>query len=461
MPQTALTPVTCPSCRRPFTAQLEQIFDVGQDPQAKARLLSGRFNLVTCPHCGFRGTMAVPIVYHDPTKELLLVYIPMELNLREAERQRLIGDLTNRILTALPPEQRKSYLLQPRQSLSLQGLIESVLQAEGVTPEMLAEQKAQLQLVTRLLQSAASDEASFAAMVRENDDKFNYTFFELLTASAEAAEAEGRPNAAAQLRALRERLLPLTTFGKQVQQQQAAIEKLEQAIQEAGGLTADLLLDQLLAAQDDTILQALVAASRPALDYSFFLALADRVDQAEAAGQAAEAARLKARRERILTLVEALDQQSRAVLEDAAGTLREILNSPDPRQAVRAHLGELDDAFMAVLEANLRAAESAGQTEAMRRLEEIGDLVMQELQAIAPPEIQLTNALLAAPDEAATRRILDEHRREITPQFVAFIGQLAESLRRSGRIETANRLQQLQSLLTAEGYPAGTHAPAP
>lgn len=440
MQQAVLTPVTCPNCRRPFNARLEQILDVGQDPQAKARLLNGRFNLATCPHCGFRGALTAPLVYHDPQKELLLVYMPIELNLREVDRQRLIGDLTNRILSALPPERRKSYLLQPKQFINLQSLIEAVLQAEGITPEMLAEEKARLDLAQQLLQA---DDAGFATLVREHQDKLDYAFFELLMVSAEAAQAEGRANAAAQLYALRERLLPLTAFGQQVAAQQAAIAKLEQAAQEAGGLTQEMLLEHIIAAQDDAVLQALVTVGRPAINYNFYLLLAGRIDQAKAAGQLEEAQRLEALRERILELVEALDQRSRAAFQEAANTLRHILSSPDPRQAVREHLAELDDVFMAVLSANLEAAEALGRTDLVRRLEEIGNLVLQEIQSIAPPEVQLVNALLAAPDDAAARRILDERRAQVTPRFQEFVAGLVQGLRQDGQEDAAGRLERV------------------
>jgi ribosomal protein S27E len=68
----AVTRVNCPVCKQQITADIDQLFDVAQDPTAKQRLLSGTFNLVRCPHCGYEGPITTPIVYHDPDKELLL-----------------------------------------------------------------------------------------------------------------------------------------------------------------------------------------------------------------------------------------------------------------------------------------------------------------------------------------------------------------------------------------------------
>ena len=72
------TRINCPNCRQPVTADIDQLFDVNIDPAAKQRLLSGAFNIIQCPHCGFQGQAATPIVYHDPEKELLLTYVPPE-----------------------------------------------------------------------------------------------------------------------------------------------------------------------------------------------------------------------------------------------------------------------------------------------------------------------------------------------------------------------------------------------
>ncbi|MER3457846.1 MAG: hypothetical protein C4309_03685, partial [Chloroflexota bacterium] len=107
-----------------------------------------------------------------------------------------------------------------------------------------------------------------------------------------------------------------TAFGQQISAQQAALGKLEKAAQEAGGLTQEMLLEHLIAAQDDdAVLQALVTVGRPAINYNFYLLLAGRIDQAKSAGQLEEARGLEALRERILQITEALDQRSRAAFQ--------------------------------------------------------------------------------------------------------------------------------------------------
>src|SRR5574341_2217194 len=130
------TRINCPNCRQPIVADIEQLFDVGEDPAAKQRLLSGTTNVVRCPHCGFQGNLATPLVYHDPDKELLLTFFPPEVNLPRDEQERLIGASINQVVNRLPQEKRKGYLLRPQAMLTLQGMIERILEADGITREI-------------------------------------------------------------------------------------------------------------------------------------------------------------------------------------------------------------------------------------------------------------------------------------------------------------------------------------
>ncbi len=129
--------ITCPNCRQPFVADVEQLFDVGADPEAKQRFLSGNVNVATCPNCGYQVPLTMPIVYHDPEKELLLTYFPPELRLSVNEQERMVGPLITQTVNHLPPEKRKAYLFRPQTMLTLQSMIEKVLEGEGITKEMM------------------------------------------------------------------------------------------------------------------------------------------------------------------------------------------------------------------------------------------------------------------------------------------------------------------------------------
>ena len=151
------TRINCPNCRQPIVADVQQLFDIGEDPSAKAKLLSGAVNFVQCPNCGYQGSLATPIVYHDPQKELLLTFVPPELGLPRDEQERLLGQLINQSVNRLKPEQRKAYLLQPQAHLTMQGLIERILEADGITREMLQSQQQKLAFLQRLLTASDTD----------------------------------------------------------------------------------------------------------------------------------------------------------------------------------------------------------------------------------------------------------------------------------------------------------------
>jgi len=140
------TQVSCPNCRQPVMADVEKLFDLHLDPSAKQRLLSGAFNIIQCQLCGYQGALATPIVYHDPEKELLLTFVPPELNLPRDEQERAIGGLINRVVDNLAQEKRKGYLFNPQATLTMQGLLERILEADGITREMLEAQQQRLRV---------------------------------------------------------------------------------------------------------------------------------------------------------------------------------------------------------------------------------------------------------------------------------------------------------------------------
>ena len=98
---------------------MERVIDVSKDPSTKARLLQGRTNVAACPSCGATGRLNAPFAYHDPHKQLLLVFAPAELGVKEQDRQKVIGELTKAVMDSLPAEQRKSYLFQPQMFLTI------------------------------------------------------------------------------------------------------------------------------------------------------------------------------------------------------------------------------------------------------------------------------------------------------------------------------------------------------
>src|SRR5450432_1353857 len=439
------TQLTCPNCRQPFSAILEQVIDVGRDPQAKARLLAGRTNLVTCPHCGYQSMLSTPLVYHDPAKELLLVYIPMELNLPRAEQERLIGSLSNSIMSSLPQEQRKGYLLTPKSMLSMQGMVELILEGDGVTKEMLEAQRAKMRLVETFLQT---DPANLPDLVTQHDAEIDQEFFAIIGATMESALGGGRRDLAEQMNALQERLLELSTTGqelvKRAAEQEARIQEVSAALAGLGEkATYDDLVDlvfQLANEGGDETLQVLVGLARPQLEYQFFQTLTARIDAAEGGDKEA----MTAIRDRLLELTKLVDQQQNLVLREAADTLKAIANSLDLDAAIRERIELLDDTFLAVLSANIQAAEEAKEVQAAAHLKDIFERVVTLLRQSAPPAIQFINEVMQQKNLDDARAAIASRAAEFGPELVQWIDMLGQDLAQRGNNPALERLIALR-----------------
>jgi hypothetical protein len=429
--------LTCPVCGAPIQAEMYNLVDVGVEPELKGKLLRGRINVARCSNCGSEGVIAAPILYHDASKELLLAFIPAETQLNDQEQQRIIGNLTNVVMSYLPPEERKGYLLVPKVLLSYQGLLETILQAEGITPEIMATQRARMELLDRLWQ-AMPNEADLRAKVAEVDAQLDFEFFAVLGAYIEAARQDGQEDRARALEGLRERLLELSTYGRQL-----AAQMLSQPA-DRPPLSPEELLAKILGASSEEELKGLVAWYRSAVDYRFFQLLTERMEAAEREGQAEQAGRLRELRERLLQVTDQLDQEAEAALKHATELLRQLLDAEDAEAMVRQRLGEYDDAFFIVLGANLQAAQAAGREDAHQRLQELGNLVLQVAQEKLPPPVRLIRLLLAAPDDAAVPELLQENESAVDEHLVALMRDLAGEVEEE---ETASRLRQLAGLV--------------
>jgi hypothetical protein len=438
------TTVACPNCRTPVQATIEQLFDVGHDPSAKQRFLSGRFNFIQCPNCGYQGQVAGVIMYHDPDKEILMSFVPMELGLPQPEQERLIGRLMNEVINKLPQEKRKGYLLSPKQAFTMQGLMERVLEADGITKEMLDAQRAKVQLLQSIL---TAPEEQWPELIRQHDAEIDTQLLQLLAASAEA-NAEGGNRAGVQkMAALQAALLQHSSLGGRVRERQQKLEAVARELQELGDkLTPDKLLALVTATDDEDRLAAYVSFARPGMDYAFFEALTRRVDRAASP----EKERLAGIRDRLLALTQEADKATQAQMAEATELLRSLLEAPDLNQAVRDNLEQFDNTFLAVLSINLEAAERARRPDVVERLMRVNDAIEALMREAAPPEVKWINELLQLDDDIKAESVLLARREEITQELVDTMTAVGQSLRQQGQEALAERLDKLQGVAVGE-----------
>ncbi len=424
--------VTCPKCGAKYVAQVKSVIDVGQEPSLKSALLRGRLNSVRCPSCGAVGTISVPLLYHDPQTELLLLLFPPQLNLNLEDRERLTGSLVNALMSTLPADARKGYFFNPRTVLTMQSLIEEVLKADGLTDEMIQRQRNRGRILQDLLR-ALDDPEQLQSLIEVNKEYIDYSFFLTLSAAAEDSAASGQNELSERLLKLREMLL----------------ENLSITLPEPLSLETPRaeVLDRILQIDDEASRRAFLVYNRPLLDYGFFQELTGRIEQASP--ERGES--LRSLRTELLELTQQLDKEALAVQQAKIRLLQDILDSPDPAQALHERKHEVDVLFLGVLTAAMRAAEESQSEEELQHLQSLSDAALSILQEDLPPELRLVNDLLAAEYPEGTEKVLRQRRDEWSADLLKMLDDLAEDLEAQERPEAAQRLsdihRQAQALL--------------
>ncbi|MDD5369436.1 MAG: CpXC domain-containing protein [Anaerolineaceae bacterium] len=401
----------CPRCKQPITAEINQLFDVNLDPEAKQRLLSGSFNIARCPNCGFEGPISSPIVYHDPNKELLLTYFPPDLGLPVNEQERMIGPLIRQAVDRLPNEKRKGYLLRPQSMLTMQTMIERILEADGITKDMIQAQQQRLSLLQRLMAAAPDTRLE---MVNQEGEFMDESFFALLSRLIEASLASNDEKSANQLMEVQNQVLPLTPVGKRLQRQaeetQAAAKSLQEASQK--GLTRESLLTLIIAAPNEDRLQALVGMARGGIDYQFFQLLTERIDRAK--GE--EKKKLGTLREQLTQITQQIDAEVKIQVDGARKLIEALVKTDAIEQNIQRVMPAVNDLFIEVLRTEIDQARQKNDQPRLQKLEQIAK-VIQTVSA-PPPGVALIEELIGAKTEQEREKMLDHHRDEITPEFL-------------------------------------------
>lgn len=441
--------IQCPNCGYTINATVENLINVSQTPQLKAQLLSGRVNAVQCTNCGVVSTVAAPLLYHDSDKELLISFMPMELGLPKEQQEKIIGDLMRQLTSQLPQNAIKGYLFQPRHALTMQGLVDQILQADGVTPEMMEEQRARVRLVETLLQTHPE---KLPAIIQENDAHIDEQFFQALMVMAQRAAQENRRDIAERLAYIQQEVLAHSSIGRELMQENAAQQAVVQAVAadlDALGEQATLsdVLDLVIryAGQEDR-LQALVGLIRPALDYNFFQQLTERIGQAPAA----ERGDLEALRARLTELTAMIDQQQQLAVQNAVGLLQAIINAPDSQALIRENVSLIDDTFMAVLSANIQESERRGDINTSARLKAVYQQVVSILQENMQPELRFVNQLLSTESDEAARQMLAEHARDYGDELLDVMDAVGQMLAQHGETAMIQKLAFLRQAAVQE-----------
>jgi len=403
-----------------ITANVEQLVDVTQDPQAKQRMLGGQSNTARCPHCGYQGRLATPIVYHDNEKELLLTFFPPELNVPLNEQEKTLGPLIKKVSDSLPPEKRKGYLLNPTANLSYESMVKLILEKDGVTPEMLKEQQDRVQIIERLLQASSSEVRS--EIIKQNENVFDEQFFSLFSRLAQSAAGSGQGQQIAQgLVDLQNQLLEETEYGRQLKETVGEMEAAQKSLQEVGqGLTREKLLDIVLESTTDTRLKAYVSLARGGMDYEFFQLLTNRIEKASDD----EKTKLEAMREKLLEFTNEIDKQIEARYKQSQEIVENIISQDDVVKAIQDNAQNITQDVVDIANQMMKQASEKNDYARMGKLQKMIEVLKQ---ASTPPEVEFIEHLLDAPDDASLDKMLEDNKNMINDEFMqALVGLVAQ-----------------------------------
>ncbi len=435
------TQTLCPRCKQPIIADIQMLFDQNTDPTAKQKLLSHTTNIAHCPSCGYEGMISSPIVYHDPSKELLLTYFPPEFGLPINEQEKQIGPLINQVVNALPAEKRKGYLFQPSTMLTYQTLIDRILEADGITKEMIEAQQKRVNLIQRLL--SVTNPEDRITIIHQEESTIDGNMFAILSTLLQSASMQGDEDSVKFLGQIQNEMLKETEVGRKLladsQETKRALQELEEA--QKNGLTREKLLDILFSVKSENSLATIVSVARAGMDYQFFQVLSERIDKAE--GE--QKSKLVELRDRLLSLTREIDLEMKKRLEDANKLLETILNDEKLEESIEKHIPEIDDFFSHAVQL---AFEKAREDNDLPRIEKIQKVIsIIEKMTAPPPEIEFLQTLLEAPDEASRKKLLEENSDKVNDQFLTTINSIiSESESRKQSPELTTVLQDIYKL---------------
>ncbi len=337
-------------------------------------------------------------------------------------------------MRTLPAEAPRGYLLAPKRFLTLNTLIDTVLEADGVSREMIDAQRRRVELISLLAEAAEQDDESLAALVEQHRAELNDEFIATLAAFVQASAQAGREESVVMLQSLLERLVDLLGIDLGDYNGDAAEDSDDDA-------ALDEALTRLITSDDAELDQA-IADLRPMIDYSFFAALTARIDAAEQAGDIPAAEQLTSRRARIVATVERMDREAQEMFEAGAKLLSEALEATDPREALSARHDQINDALLMVIDANINSANRAGRQDIVARLEAIRTMAIEIVEESLTPEERFINELLQAETPQAATRLLRQNPAQITAAFVKRLNEMADDLAASNQ-PLSERVRQL------------------
>lgn len=416
------TQVSCPNCQSPIRVGIVSFIDADMFPQLKNILIGGRINSASCQSCGTPVMLAAPLVYHDASKQFCFVHIPQQIlaSAQASDMERYVGSITNALMQQLPPEAPRGYLLNPKRFLTMQTLVEAVLEGDGVTKEMLEAQRKRVDIISQLLEGMMQGDEALLKVLEANHADMDEEFTSTLNAFVEASHASGDPEGIQQLSALQSKIAQFVG-GENIAQY-------------------NILIEKLLANPDADARTQLIKTHQEIIDYTFFDLITNRFNAANEAGDTALAESINTMREHVLALYEEIQAGLEAAYIRAGALLDSVFGADDMSIVLQEHLDQLDEVWDILVDGQRSMAERAGDQASADRLAQIIALTKTIKESALTPEDRVVNALIESENPT---RYIRENIGDITGAVVKRLNELAELYESKGKTDDADKVRRI------------------
>ena len=436
------TQIGCPRCRSPLTAEIQQLFDMNTDSQAKQKILSGSANMIQCQACGYQGLFPTPIVYHDPAKELLLTHFPQELAIPVNQQEKMIGPLINKAVNDLPLDKRKAYLFQAKSMFTFQTLIETILAADGISKQMLEDQQKRMFLIQRLVSTPNVE--SRKEIIHQEEALIDETFFALVNRLVEASLMEGDKQSAQQLTIFQKELLDETEVGRKIQEQMKDSQKAMEDIQNVAkqGLTREKLLDLFIQSPSEVYSSTLIGMTRTGIDYEFFTILTQKI---ESTSDQEQKDKLVTLRDYLTEAIKQIDEQIQIEMKNAREMVDKIIAAPTIESGLQQYGNQVNDFFVEAVQTAIADARKNSNLEKLAKLNQLNTMIEE---ANKPPEsFQFIEELLKTADENSLKDLLNQNIEKVNDEFIQMLaGVIAQSEEQGNQPQLVEKLKQIQRM---------------
>jgi len=326
--------------------------------------------------------------------------------------------------------------------LTYDTLIEKILEADGITKEMIQNEEKKVNLLRQLL---TCSEESIPEIIKQEEAQIDQSFFTLFTNIQASAVQSADDATRKRIKAIQDVLLTETAYGRELKKKAESTQKAIKDLQDLGDkLNRDTLLELVLNSPDETYLQTLAGLARDGMDYQFFTNLSGRIEKASSDEDKKKYTEI---REKLLEMVQQIDAAIAGQKQLRKQVFDEIMKEEDLEQGIARYARAIDDSFLEIAQSELAAARKNGDFIRSGKIQKLIDTI--EKMSEMPPEVEFLEELLQKTDVAELTATLDANKEKVTGDFKKILDSLIAQLQQTPdqQQELLEKLKLIQKII--------------